>query len=117
MRYMRTVSFDFIDEVENTILILERVEHLLALLAEEIDEMPHEITKEEAWKALFITNRIGTLDALNTSSLEMLIQQKKALEHQISQLSVSKEKDPCITDQSTLQGSNQNTPQSGTARL
>jgi len=98
---MREVSFDFISEVENAIIVMERAESLLSLLAGEIDEIPRELTEENKWKVVFLTHRANIFDALNISALNMIMQSRKALEAQMDLL--SKQKDPCATDQSTSQ--------------
>lgn len=114
---MTNTTFLISSKVEEAAITLERAGCLLSLLMNELDEIPNEFkTDDDTMTAIaYAVTNSDILRALSDTVYELV--KRSLAELGELEADLAKEKDPCITDQSTLQGSNQNTPHSGTARL
>ena len=68
-----------INNCENAIVELERTEHLLSLLFEEIDEAVSASISGEAWKMAVCCNRAELSDALITAISKNIAEAKKLI--------------------------------------
>lgn len=72
-------------DYENMVCDFERVLRLLNLVFEELDDAPHCLDKEEAWKAVIYCNRSEMHEAIIYSIQTIVKNQKDLLENWIKE--------------------------------